>query len=131
MFLPIRVVLTSLSLAVAPVRLSWMREWIACCVCTGLRRWRSPPVMAVTVRRPWHGLEPVFLDRSAIFRTSAESAVFDTRQRVSHFVEQGSSSLRLSQLLVPQLAAGTLVAGVVRDPIAWLSDAAGRSLEPR
>ena len=83
------------------------------------------------LRSPWHGLEPSFLNRLAVLRTSAEGAVLDTVQRVSHLVEQGSSGLRLGQLLVPQLAAGALVGGVVRDPVAWLTDAGDGSLEPR
>jgi hypothetical protein len=87
--------------------------------------------MPLTVRSPWHGLEPSFLDRFAVFRTSAEGAVLDAVQRVSHFAEQGSSGLHLSQLLVPQVAARALVTGIVRDPIAWLSDAGDGSLEPR
>ena len=44
--------------------------------------------MPVAVRSPWHCLEPSFLNRLAILRTSAEGAVLDAVQRVSHLVEQ-------------------------------------------
>ena len=86
--------------------------------------------MPVTIRSPWHGLEAILFDRSAIFRTSAESAVLYTGQRVSHLVEQGSSRLRLGQLLIFQVTAGALVGRVVGNPIAWLADAGDGSLEP-
>lgn len=96
-----------------------------------LQRWRPPAVMPVAVRNPWHGLEPSFLDRFAVLRACAEGAVLDPVQRVSHLVEQVSSGLRLRKLLVPQRAAGALVAGVLRSPVAGVTDAGYGALEPR